>query len=60
VSRLLDQRGVPHEVLNAKQHFREAEIVAQAGRLGSVTVATNMAAVASTSSWAATRAARRP
>ena len=43
LSRLLDQRGVPHEVLNAKQHFREAEIVAQAGRLGSVTVATNMA-----------------
>jgi len=30
LSRLLDQRGVPHEVLNAKQHFREAEIVAQA------------------------------
>lgn len=43
LSRLLDKRGVRHEVLNAKQHFREAEIVAQAGRLGSVTVATNMA-----------------
>jgi preprotein translocase subunit SecA len=43
LDRLLDKRGVPHEVLNAKQHFREAEIVAQAGRLHSVTVATNMA-----------------
>jgi preprotein translocase subunit SecA len=43
LSRLLDKRGIDHQVLNAKQHFREAEIVAQAGRLGSVTVATNMA-----------------
>ena len=43
LSRLLDKRGIPHEVLNAKQHFREAEVVAQAGRLGAVTVATNMA-----------------
>jgi preprotein translocase subunit SecA len=43
LSRLLEKRGVPHNVLNAKQHFREAEIVAQAGRLGGVTVATNMA-----------------
>ncbi|HNI34748.1 MAG TPA: preprotein translocase subunit SecA [Microthrixaceae bacterium] len=43
LSRLLDKRGVEHEVLNAKQHTREAEIVAQAGRLGKVTVATNMA-----------------
>jgi len=43
LSRILTQNGVPHEVLNAKQHFREAEIVAQAGRLHSVTVATNMA-----------------
>ena len=43
LSRLLKQRGVPHEVLNAKQHAREAEIVAQAGRIGAVTVATNMA-----------------
>jgi preprotein translocase subunit SecA len=43
LSRLLEKRGIPHEVLNAKQHFREAEIVAQAGRLGMVTVATNMA-----------------
>ncbi len=43
VSRMLRQRGITHEVLNAKQHTREAEIVAQAGRLGAVTVATNMA-----------------
>jgi preprotein translocase subunit SecA len=43
LSRLLEKRGVPHEVLNAKQHTREAEIVTQAGRLGAVTVATNMA-----------------
>jgi preprotein translocase subunit SecA len=43
LSRLLDKKGIPHEVLNAKQHFREAEIVAQAGRVGGVTVATNMA-----------------
>jgi preprotein translocase subunit SecA len=43
LSRLLEKRGVAHEVLNAKQHFREAEIVAQAGRPGAVTVATNMA-----------------
>ena len=43
LARLLDKRGVTHNVLNAKQHFREAEIVAQAGRRGAVTVATNMA-----------------
>jgi preprotein translocase subunit SecA len=43
LARLLEQRGIPHEVLNAKQHTREAEIVAQAGRPGAVTVATNMA-----------------
>ena len=43
LSRLLDKRGIKHNVLNAKQHFREAEIVAQAGRRGGVTVATNMA-----------------
>jgi preprotein translocase subunit SecA len=43
LSKLLAQRGIDHEVLNAKQHFREAEIVAQAGRKGAVTVATNMA-----------------
>ncbi|MGB3367867.1 MAG: preprotein translocase subunit SecA [Acidaminobacteraceae bacterium] len=40
---LLKKRGVKHEVLNAKQHAREAEIVAQAGRLNAVTIATNMA-----------------
>jgi preprotein translocase subunit SecA len=43
LSRLLAKRGVRHEVLNAKNHAREAAIVAQAGRLASVTVATNMA-----------------
>jgi len=43
LAKLLAARGVPHEVLNAKQHTREAEIVTQAGRLGAVTVATNMA-----------------
>ena len=43
VSKLLKKRGVKHEVLNAKYHEREAEIVAQAGRLGGVTIATNMA-----------------
>jgi len=43
LSRLLHQRGISHEVLNAKQHDREATIVAQAGRKGAVTVATNMA-----------------
>ena len=43
VSELLDKAGVPHEVLNAKQHERESRIVAQAGRKGAVTVATNMA-----------------
>ena len=40
---MLLRRGIPHEVLNAKNHFKEAEIVAQAGRIGAVTVATNMA-----------------
>ena len=43
LSRMLQKIGVPHEVLNAKQHTREAQIVAQAGRLHAVTVATNMA-----------------
>ncbi|MDH3679795.1 MAG: preprotein translocase subunit SecA, partial [Acidimicrobiia bacterium] len=43
LGKLLAQRGVEHEVLNAKAHFREADIVAQAGKSGSVTVATNMA-----------------
>ena len=43
LSRMLKRSGVPHEVLNAKYHEREASIVAQAGRKGAVTVATNMA-----------------
>ena len=43
LSRQLNKRGIPHEVLNAKQHTREAHIVTQAGRLHAVTVATNMA-----------------
>ncbi len=43
LSRLLDKRGIKHETLNAKNHEREAGIIAQAGRLGSVTIATNMA-----------------
>ncbi|TFV66321.1 UNVERIFIED_ORG: preprotein translocase subunit SecA [Bacillus sp. AZ43] len=43
LSKYLLKRGIPHEVLNAKNHAREAAIIAQAGRLGAVTVATNMA-----------------
>jgi preprotein translocase subunit SecA len=43
LSEILKRNGIKHEVLNAKQHEREAHIVAQAGRLGSVTIATNMA-----------------
>ncbi|MCL2818444.1 MAG: preprotein translocase subunit SecA [Actinomycetia bacterium] len=43
LSRILKRRGIPHNVLNAKHHEREAHIVAQAGRLGAVTIATNMA-----------------
>ena len=43
VSKLLTRAGIPHNVLNAKHHDKEAEIVAQAGKLGAVTVATNMA-----------------
>ena len=43
LSREMEKRGISHEVLNAKQHLREAEIVIQAGRLHAVTVATNMA-----------------
>lgn len=43
ISALLKRQGVPHNVLNAKQHEREAEIVAQAGRKGAVTISTNMA-----------------
>lgn len=43
ISKLLKARGIEHQVLNAKYHDREAEIVAQAGRFGAVTIATNMA-----------------
>jgi preprotein translocase subunit SecA len=43
VSRMLQRSGIPHNVLNAKQHQRESEIVAQAGQRGAVTIATNMA-----------------
>ena len=43
ISKMLGKMGIPHKVLNAKQHEREAEIVAEAGRLGAVTIATNMA-----------------
>ena len=43
LSALLSREGVPHQVLNAKYHEKEAEIIAQAGRLGAVTIATNMA-----------------
>ena len=43
VPHALESRGIPHEVLNAKYHEREAEIIAQAGRNGAVTIATNMA-----------------
>ena len=43
LSKLLKQQGIPHNVLNAKHHDKEAQIVAQAGKLGAVTIATNMA-----------------
>ncbi|HPB29574.1 MAG TPA: preprotein translocase subunit SecA, partial [Acidobacteriota bacterium] len=43
ISKMLTRKGVPHNVLNAKYHEKEAEIVAQAGRVGAVTIATNMA-----------------
>src|SRR5690606_25943068 len=43
LSRMLKRRGIPHNVLNAKYHKQEAEIVAQAGQAGAVTIATNMA-----------------
>ena len=43
LSEMLRRRGIPHQLLNAKNHEKEAEIIAQAGRLGAVTVATNMA-----------------
>ena len=43
LGRLLEKEGIPHQILNAKNHEQEGQIIAQAGRLGSVTVATNMA-----------------
>ena len=43
LSQLLDREGIPHNVLNAKNHAKEAEIVANAGQRGAVTIATNMA-----------------
>ena len=43
ISKLLDREKIPHQVLNAKQHEREAEVIAQAGQPGTVTIATNMA-----------------
>ncbi len=43
VARMLRRQEIPHEVLNAKQHARESSVVAQAGRLGSITISTNMA-----------------
>ncbi len=43
LSSILRKKGVPHKVLNAKNHEKEAEIIAQAGRFGAVTIATNMA-----------------
>ncbi|GIT16921.1 MAG: hypothetical protein CM1200mP38_5780 [Dehalococcoidia bacterium] len=43
VSKMLKKKGIKHEVLNAKNHEREAQIIAQAGSLNAVTVATNMA-----------------
>src|SRR4029077_18092123 len=43
IDELLKKAGIPHQVLNAKQHEREAKVVAQAGRKGAVTVSTNMA-----------------
>ena len=54
LSRLLHRNGVKHNILNAKNHEREAEIVAQAGRYGAVTIATNMAGRGTDIFWAAT------
>ena len=53
LSRMLKAKGIQHNVLNAKNHEREADIIAEAGRAGAVTIATNMAE-APTSCWAAT------
>jgi preprotein translocase subunit SecA len=57
LARMLKRRGLRHEVLNAKQHQREAEIVTQAGRSGSITIATNMAGRGSARSAASEHAA---
>ena len=54
LSHLLQREGIQHNLLNAKNHEKEAEIVAQAGKLGAVTVATNMAGVVRILCWAAT------
>lgn len=43
LSNLLDKKNIPHQVLNAKQDAREADIIAEAGKYGAVTIATNMA-----------------
>jgi preprotein translocase subunit SecA len=53
LSELLDREGVKHEILNAKKHAREAEIIAQAGKLGAVTLATILF-------WVAIRSAKKP
>jgi preprotein translocase subunit SecA len=53
LSTMLKQSEVPHNVLNARHHEQEAKIVAEAGRFGAVTIATNMAGRAPTFSWAA-------
>ena len=43
LGKLLDREGIPHQILNAKHHEKEGEIIAQAGKIGAVTIATNMA-----------------
>ena len=43
ISQLLDQKKIKHNVLNAKQHEQEAKIIAEAGKIGAITIATNMA-----------------
>ena len=58
LAQLLTRAGLPHQVLNAKQHAKEAEIVAQAGRPGVITIATNMAGRVPTSCWVATSRSR--
>ncbi len=59
LSKLLTREKIEHRVLNAKFHAQEADIIAQAGRPGTVTIATNMAGEAPTSCWAATGKPRR-